>query len=429
MSVLKFFCEKLIFLYKNVSIKFIDNCFTNKKQGMQSNITGRNYNKYSFEDFLQDDFFISSVNNPTEETVKFWNNFVEENSENLYNYNSAKLYIESFPVTDDFLSEKEVMEMWRNIDTRNIINSKRRSRRIYLITTSVAAGVAALLIGLFFNNDNSQESEIYMYASQTQTSGMNSSNAQLILSEDKVVEIEDKESEITYESATIKVKGEDISKNEIASYNELTVPKGKRSMLTFSEGTKVWVNAGTRVVYPAEFNSKEREIYVDGEIYIEVSHNKDWPFIVQTKDIGIQVLGTAFNVTAYESDLAKRVVLASGSVRITTKNKNEDLLLSPNKMYENDNGQNKIVDVDVNKYISWKDGMYIYDNEKLINILTRLSTYYGIDINCDDVAANLKCSGKLDLKNDLKDVLVGLTYTAPVLFQENDGLYIINYQP
>ncbi|MFV0419051.1 MAG: FecR family protein [Dysgonomonas sp.] len=396
---------------------------------MQNTKDEKDYRYYSFEDFLEDDFFISSIKNPTRETFAFWETFKMQNGENLYNFNSAKSYLESYPVSEDALSDKEIAEMWNNINTRNASNSQRRVRRLYLAVAGAAAGIAAMLIGIYFYQTSYTESDIYRYANQTQSGELNSSEAQLILSEDKVVVIEDKESEITYQSASVKIKDESISKKDIAEYNELKVPRGKRSMLTFSEGTKVWVNAGTRVVYPAEFNSEEREIYVDGEIYIEVAPNKNWPFVVKTKDVGVQVLGTIFNVTAYDSDPVKRIVLVSGSVKVGTRKKGEEVLLSPNKMYEYNDGQNKITNVDVDKYISWKDGMYLFENEKLENILSRLSMYYGEDIRCDDISANLRCSGKLDLKGDLLDVLHGLSYTAPVTFKDNDGIYMIKYKP
>lgn len=397
---------------------------------MQSRKNGKDYTSYSFEDFLQDDFFISSMNNPTENTNIFWESFEKENPQNLLDFRYAKLYIESYPSSGDSLSEEEIAEMWNSINARNTSNSRRQFKRLYLTIAGVAASVAALLIGIFFNSTSYQESDIYMYANQIQRDSVESIDAQLILSENKIVVIKEKESEITYESSTVKVKDEDISKEEISKYNVLKVPKGKRSVLTFSEGTKVWVNAGTRVVYPAEFNSKEREIYVDGEIYIEVAPDANWPFVVKTKDVGVQVLGTAFNVTAYESDPMKRIVLVSGSIEVNTNGK-ERVLLSPNKMYEynNDDEQNNIVDVDVSRYISWKDGMYLFDNEKLANILARLSLYYGENIICDVISADLRCSGKLDLKNNLKEVLSGLSYTAPVVFNNDDGVYMIKYSP
>lgn len=409
-----------------MSIKSILNCLPYK---MQRKEFSTDYTHYSFEDFLQDGFFISSINNPTEESITFWNNFVQNNVDNLQNYNAAKLYIESLPFAEGTLSEKEVENVWNRIEAANEHYYNRRSRRVYMTMAGAVACVAAVLIIFFLIPPRAQDSEIYMYANKTKSVDMGGADAQLILSDDKVVLIDDKESEITYEAENVNVKGETISKEEVAAYNELVVPYGKRSMLTFSEGTKVWVNAGTRVVYPVEFNAKEREIYVDGEIFIEVAPNKDWPFVVKTKDIGVHVLGTAFNVTAYEGDGIKRVVLASGSVKIIPKNRKEEILLSPDKMYEeNEEGYNKVVSVNIYNYISWKDGMYVFEKEEMRNILNRLSAYYGVEILCDEASADLKCSGKLDLKKELYDVLSGLSNTAPVECLEYNGIYNIKYK-
>lgn len=408
-----------------MSIKPILNCLPYK---MQRKEFSTDYTHYSFEDFLQDDFFISSVNNPTEDSIAFWYNFAQ-NNDNLQNYNAAKLYIESLPFAEGVLSTKETESIWAKIETENKRYDNRRSKRIYMATVGAVASVAAVLIAFFLIPSGTPDSEIYMYANKAKSVDMTRADAQLILSDDKIVLIEDKESEITYESENVNVKGESISKEEVSAYNELVVPYGKRSMLTFSEGTKVWVNAGTRVIYPVEFNTKEREIYVDGEIFIEVAPNKDWPFIVKTKDMGVQVLGTAFNVTAYEGNGLKRIVLASGLVKILPKGQKEEILLSPNKMYEeNKEGYNKVVPVNIYNYISWKDGMYVFEKEEMRNILNRLSAYYGAEILCDEVAASLKCSGKLDLKKELYDVLSGLSNTAPVECLDYNGIYGIKYK-
>ena len=112
--------------------------------------------------------------------------------------------------------------------------------------------------------------DIATFAVQTKTELPATEETLLILAEDKVVSLKEKETTITYDSVAIKANEENISKKELAVYNQLVIPRGKRSVLTFSDGSKVWVNAGTRVIYPTEFEKDKREIYVDGEIYIEV---------------------------------------------------------------------------------------------------------------------------------------------------------------
>ena len=102
--------------------------------------------------------------------------------------------------------------------------------------------------------------------------------------------------------------------------------------MTFADGSKVWVNAGTRVIYPVEFEKDKREIYVDGEIYIEVARDENRPFYVRTKDMNVRVLGTKFNVTAYESEAIRSVVLAQGCVQVETA-RTPKAILAPNQMF------------------------------------------------------------------------------------------------
>lgn len=112
-------------------------------------------------------------------------------------------------------------------------------------------------------------------------------------------------------------------------------------VLTFSDGSKVWVNAGTRVIYPTEFEKDKREIYVDGEIYIEVARDEERPFYVRTKDMNVRVLGTKFNVTAYESEPIRSVVLAQGCVQVETT-QTPKAILAPNQMFSSVEGKENI---------------------------------------------------------------------------------------
>ena len=132
---------------------------------------------------------------------------------------------------------------------------------------------------------------------------------------------------------------------------------------------------------------------------------------------------------AYASDDQSRIALVSGSVKIIT-GAADDVLLSPNKMYEQDkNGQSSVKDVDIRKYTSWIHGLYMYESERLDVILTRLTRYYGTDIVFDEYVSEIRCSGKLDLKENIEDVLSVICKTAPVEYVEESKKYIVNYKP
>lgn len=386
----------------------------------------KDYIYYSLEEFLTDDYFIKSVQTPSRESVDFWEGYIAANPPNLGEYYAAKKYLQSSNSSLPFLTDSEVAQMWENIAAET--GAKRRKRTFHLRPLVIFASVAAsLLIAFFIWPDPSQPDGIYEFAG-THAGIEETEETQLILSDVKTVVINEKTSDISYEEkAAIKVVEEEISKEESAQYNQLVVPKGKMSRLTLADGTKVWVNANTRVVYPVEFTGKKREIYVDGEIYLEVVHDDKKPFIVKTVDLEVAVLGTQFSVCSYDNREMRRVVLVEGSVRVLEQKSRNKSLLEPDQMLIAGNGETRIEEVDVRKYISWKDGLYFFDREKLTDVAQRLSDYYGVRIICSEKAGSFLCSGKLDLKDSLDAVLGGLAKTMPITYEpvENDGYLIV----
>lgn len=123
------------------------------------------------------------------------------------------------------------------------------------------------------------------------------------------------------------------------------------------------------------------------------------------------------------------MVLQSGSVSISSGTPGEEIVLQPSEMYEATGTSVIVKPVDINNYISWIDGMYICESERLDYILVRLSRYYGKEITVDKKAAGLKCNGKLDLKESLNDVLDILKYIVPIDYTSENNIYSITYKP
>ncbi len=387
----------------------------------------KNYIDFTFEDFLQDDFFIKSILNPTKESELFWKEYQEKNKE----YEKAVRCIKD--LNKNLLKKEDVHKIWHLIQVSNR-HRQAKSRRFYIISTAVAASIVLFFyIKFHFTEASDNRQDIRVFANNN-IPVVETTETQLFVSDNKIISLPEKESAILYDSASIKVTSHEIvqheiSKNEVADFNQLIIPKGKRSFLTLADGTQIWINSGTRLVYPSVFPDDKREIFVDGEIYIDVQPDYNRPFIVQTSDMNVRVLGTEFNVQAYQTDGQKRVVLKSGSVKISSDISKEEIVLQPAEMYEA-TGTNVIVKpVDINNYISWIEGMYICESERLDYILTRLSRYYGKEITVDKKAAGLKCNGKLDLKESLNDVLTILKYIVPIDFTSEKDIYAITYKP
>jgi len=396
---------------------------------MKERYSNNDYSKYTFEDFLQDDYFISSVKNHNECSDLFWAEQIKENKINIEEFYSAKSFIQSIGTSyDKSITQTELSTLWDNITTSNKkYRPKKHLRNLLFIGSSVAAIIIFIFIAMpyFTKTKPTQGNDIMSFVRDNQKINSGGSETQIILSDNKIVQLDEKESEIVYDSTEIKISQKGISKKELSAFNQLVVPKGKRSKLTLIDGTKMHVNAGTRVVYPIEFVGDKREIYVDGEIFINVAHDISRPFIVKTKDIDIQVLGTKFNVMAYENDANKQIVLANGSVKITSKAQNKEAILKPSQMYDYNNGEGIIENIDISKYTSWVNGLYIFDSERLYIVLLRLSRYYDAEISCNKDIASLKCSGKMDLKYDLNDILKGLAFSFPINVQYESNKYNI----
>lgn len=402
---------------------------------MQTNkLEYERYESYSAEDFLQDDFFIHSLMHPTDELEKFWQDAVNENRINKDEFTTACHFIRTVQVKEERLSYEEIFDLWENIEVRNkhFLKKKRRKLNFYYLT---AAGVSAVLISVFFYYNSLhdiRDTKAVSNIEQIAAPNNPAKDIQLVLSGNRTVSLEGQEAEILYNERGIEINKEETELGNVQSgpgkpviYNQLIVPLGKRSMLTLTDGSRLWINSGTRLVFPVFFEKDKREIYVDGEVFVDVFPMKNKPFIVNTKTHSIEVLGTSFNLTAYEKDTVQNIVLVSGTIKIRTDNEKETIL-SPNEMYTYANGQREVKTVNVEEYISWRNGIYQYQSEELGVILTRLARYYGEEIIYTDDISHLKCSGKLDLKDDLHYVLKGIATTAPIHCEPRYGKYIIS---
>lgn len=186
--------------------------------------------------------------------------------------------------------------------------------------------------------------------------------------------------------------------------NHIIVPKGRRMNITFEDGTKMYVNAGSHVIYPAVFDKKRREIAVEGEVFLDVARDPQRPFIVKTGKFDVKVLGTVFNVTAYRNDKSASVVLVKGCVEVETDAK-EKVMMSPDQRVCITDGKTSTEKVNVFKYICWKDNLMYLKNDRTGDVLNRVARYYGVNIRYDEEVTDIPISGKLDLQGDIRSVL------------------------
>lgn len=187
--------------------------------------------------------------------------------------------------------------------------------------------------------------------------------------------------------------------------NDIIVTEGRNKQLTLSDGTKIHIKANSHIIYPSVFEANRREItLVKGEIYLDVTHNSEAPFMVKTNDFEVKVLGTQFNVSAPDNGKPATVVLVEGCVEIENKKKHK-ALLQPNQLANISARGINIEQVDVVKHICWKDQIMLLEGDQLAGILEQLSSFYGVTICCDKKIENFTLSGKLDLNESVEKTI------------------------
>lgn len=210
------------------------------------------------------------------------------------------------------------------------------------------------------------------------------------------------------------------------AYNQLIVPRGKRAKMTMSDGTVLHVNAMTKVIWPGQQRNGRREIYMEGEAYFDVTRNPALPFVVNTRNADVRVLGTSFNVCAPSGTENTSVVLVSGSVNVMNQSSGEEVMLEPDQMVVCEGERTgRPEKVDVEQYICWVNDRLIYRGEPLGSVFRKLELAYGRKITVASDIDEIVVSGKVNLNEPIENVLTGISFLAPIGFREDgNDIYI-----
>ncbi len=219
-------------------------------------------------------------------------------------------------------------------------------------------------------------------------------NPTLVLADGTVVSLEPKKEKIVSKNGVISnvnqvlvYDAKDLKGVTSTGDNTLIVPVGGIYAVSLSDGTKVWLNSKSTLKYPVEFSGNSRKVTLEGEAYFEVSKNPHSPFTVKTKSGNVTVLGTHFNISAYDEDRNFETTLAEGKVKVSEINKeNESVTLRPGQQARVRNEALKVAEVDPSVYSAWKDGKFYFENENLKNILTKMSRWYNFNVKFEQKA-------------------------------------------
>jgi ferric-dicitrate binding protein FerR (iron transport regulator) len=197
----------------------------------------------------------------------------------------------------------------------------------------------------------------------------------------------------------------DASKNDANSFNTLSTPTGGQYNIVLADGTKVYLNSVSSIKYPTQFNGDQRMVELEGEAYFEVAKNKNKPFRVKSGNHAIEVLGTHFNVNAYNNESVVKTTLLEGSVAITYKN--QKAILKPGQQSNVSDNFNKIAirEVDTEAAIAWKNGRFKFDNANLKTVMKQLERWYGIKVEYRGDVSDVRFNGGTFMNKNLSEVL------------------------
>jgi len=377
--------------------------------------------KLEIVDFILNESFQRYVLNKNQDDVNYWEEWLTKNQESATVFHEAKSLI-TFIATRKTLpkhrsvSDEVFEKLLSQIEIEENSETEVQERRIISPFWYVAATVI-VLIGLSF---------LFDIHNLFNTGSLNSQNLEVI------------------------------------------VPKGQRSQVLLPDGTKVWLNAGTIFKYPSSFLKNSREVYLEGEAFFSVSHNKNLPFLVHIKNnLTIKVLGTEFNVKCYNEDRNVETTLIKGSVVFTQRDDNNKVLkevnlvpkekvtydkvvqkmvvtkfivpdssavaASPNmaskivRVKNNDNKEEVDNSDHLDELTSWKDDALVFDNDSFEDIAVKMERWFGIPIDIkDDNLKQERFTGKFVNKESVYQILDIINRSEPIQYTKKNNVIIIS---
>lgn len=316
------------------------------------------------------------------------------------------------------------------------INQPTKNRKSIPFYKYIAAAVVfiAFISGfLYFSKDNVIEPNKLIVKGNKIDVLPGVDKAILILSDGSKIVLDDAKNENIVEKAGLVISkttdgqllykvSSTLPKSATIAYNTISTSKGNQYQILLPDGTKVWLNAASSLKYPEVFTGNERKVILSGEAYFEVAKNKDMPFIVQTRNQDVQVLGTHFNINSYSDEQSIKTTLLEGAIKVTNANFSKILKPGEQSLVEN-NGLgniNVIKNIDVDSEIAWKKGLFSFNNVALKTILIQLERWYDIKIDYQSIP-DKRYNGMVPRKSNLSEVLNMLELTGNISFKIEEG--------
>lgn len=389
----------------------------------------KEYKDFGLDDFILDERFNNSIYHPDQESNLFWEDFIKKYPEKSTCIREAGWILKSMRPYETDIPYQRLARIKDGLDSNGT-----RKRKVFIRIVKVAAVFLFLItISLVFYNTIENKRQIAF----EKLDANDLKKGKIILSDGGVHEFDSKQTTIKQTSENLFTLNNDTiqldykeKKGDQPVMNKVIIPYGMRSMIELADGTRIWLNSGSQLIYPAVFNSRKREVFLSGEAFFVVHSDSLRPFHVTTPDMDFQVLGTSFNVSCYDDDNTVQAVLVTGKI-LARENKrvfSNSYELKPSERISFNKEDKSIVrdHVDVSLYASWVDGYLILEMESIGELLKKLERYYNRKIVINSGPENIVFSGKLNLAEDIHIILKYIACSIRMDIKEENEIIHIN---
>jgi ferric-dicitrate binding protein FerR (iron transport regulator) len=337
-----------------------------------------------FQQLISDPHFIQWARGKAVEDESYWNNWKINHPEDASTFDEALAMVQDLTFQEPAISDDEIRYLWNQVDNR--IQEKQQEnlaqrRRIYIWMRAAAACLIAGLLSytVWLTIDNIRIKSAYAHIS-------------------------------------------DNLNNQMVS---VQAPLGTRAEVDLPDGSKVWLNAGSRLSYPALFQDNERRVHLDGEGFFKVQKGKV-PFIVENAGPEVKVYGTSFNVNAYANENLVTVALIEGKVSLKTAGSEQFLKPDQVSYFNKTTKTLAIKEEQLDRFVCWRDGKFIFRNTPIEAILRMLQREYNVSIDMKDPSlGNYRYNATFQNEN-LEQILQLLEFSAPVKCEYKKGRFTDN---
>jgi transmembrane sensor len=392
-----------------------------------------------YEQLIENPLFYKWIYHPTKEIDAYWEYYLVTHPNHASQIKILKKQFEDhLKYEEKKLTETEKRKLAKRIILQ--LGKAKRQKKRHLVVRNIMRYAAVAFLFFFIGS-----SLVYLYMGNRQSQSITGNTGLpsqvqeplLIIGDKEQIKLNQGTSELAYSD-----KGEIIlnhahvlkkeDNNEPPKMNTLVIPYGSRTDITLADGTSVWLNAGSRLIYPSRFVDKTREVFLTGEAFFDVKKNDKQPFVVKTVDVKVEVLGTRFNVSAYPEDYSIQTVLVEGKVFLKETGaglfkKTIQLVPGQRAYFNRKSKETSVSKVDVEPYILWTQGLFSFSNTDFNRITKKLERYYDIVFHYDNpMKGTIQITGKLDVTQDREEVFEYLEKLTGLYFMKiTDKQYVI----